>query len=142
MRGIYSSFNSCSGNKNAGYSNNLHSNDRTCKKPRRSRKHSLSKHLRAANIPARYQFGTIEVGTEQLQNWVGGATKAEAAQQIIGQGGIANRGLIEGGRFAKVRMEHVWVQAYVNWAPSRGNKNAGSALNPTLILPPETGLLS
>lgn len=87
--------------------------------------------LRAAGIPARYQFGTIEVSTEQLQNWVGGATKPEAAQQIIAQGGIANRGLIEGGRFAKVRMEHVWVQAYVNWAPSRGNRNAGSPQNPT-----------
>ena len=132
--------NSCSGNKNAGYSNNLHSNDRTCKKPRRSRKHSLSKHLRAAGIPARYQFGTIEVGTEQLQNWVGGASKPEAAQQIIAQGGIANRGLIEGGRFAKVRMEHVWVQAYVNWAPSRGNRNAGSAQNPAQHVNPNAQL--
>jgi hypothetical protein len=33
-------------------------------------------------IPARYQFGTIEVSTEQLQNWVGGATAAEAAQHV------------------------------------------------------------
>jgi hypothetical protein len=116
LRINYYKNNSRSGNKYAGYRHIFHKNDRTCIKPRRSRKHRISRCLRAAGIPARYQFGTIEVGTEQLQNWVGGATKPEAAQQIISQGGIANRGLIEGGRFAKVRMEHVWVQAYVNWA--------------------------
>ena len=105
----YSLFHSCAGNEYVGRGHIFRANPRNCMNPRRSRKYRLSKLLRAANIPARYQFGTIEVGTEQLQNWVGGATKAEAAQQIIAQGGIANRGLIEGGRFAKVRMEHVWV---------------------------------
>jgi hypothetical protein len=35
--------------------------------------------LRAANIPARYQYGTIEVDADKLQNWVGGTTKVEAA---------------------------------------------------------------
>lgn len=88
--------------------------------------------LRAANIPARYQLGTIEIGAEQLKNWVGGVSSAEAAQQIIGQGGIASRGFIEGGQVAKFRMEHVWVQAYVNWAPSRGAQagGAGQHVNP------------
>ena len=83
--------------------------------------------LRASGIPARYQFGTIEVSAGQLQNWVGGASAPEAAQQLIAQGGIASRGIAEGGRLAKVRMEHVWVQAYVNWAPSRGKRNASAA---------------
>jgi len=67
------------------------------------------------------------VSAAQLQNWVGGASAPEAAQQLIAQGGIASRGLTEGGRIAKVRMEHVWVQAYVNWAPSRGKRNASAA---------------
>ena len=83
--------------------------------------------LRAAKIPARYQFGTIEVPADQVMNWVGGVSKPEAAQQLLGQGGIANRGLIEGGKISKIRMEHAWVQAYVNWVPSRGAKQ-GSAL--------------
>jgi hypothetical protein len=91
--------------------------------------------LRAAGIPARYQYGTIELTTEQLQNWVGGTTSAEAAQQIIGQGGIASRGIVEGGRFAKVRMEHVWVQAYVNWAPSRGARQGGRLTTPETTFP-------
>lgn len=88
--------------------------------------------LRAANIPARYQYGTIDVDADKLQNWVGGTTKVEAAQQLLGQGGIANRGLLVGGQIGKVRMEHVWVSAYVNWLPSRGAKQgtAGQHVNP------------
>ncbi|MEO6278295.1 transglutaminase domain-containing protein [Roseateles sp.] len=88
--------------------------------------------LRAANIPARYQYGTIEVDSDKLQNWVGGTTKVEAAQQLLGQGGIANRGILQGGGIGKVRMEHVWVSAYVNWLPSRGAKQgtAGQHVNP------------
>lgn len=82
--------------------------------------------LRAANIPARYQYGTIEITAEQAQNWVGGVTVPQAAQQLLGQGGIANRGIASGGRIARIQMEHVWVQAYVNWAPSRGARQ-GSA---------------
>jgi transglutaminase-like putative cysteine protease len=83
--------------------------------------------LRAANIPARYQYGTIDVDADKLQNWVGGTTKVEAAQQLLGQGGIANRGLLVGGSIGKVRMEHVWVSAYVNWLPSRGAKQGAPA---------------
>lgn len=87
--------------------------------------------LRAAKIPARYQFGTIELPAEQVMNWVGGVTKPEAAQQLLGQGGIANRGLIEGGRISKIRMEHAWVQAYVNWLPSRGAKQGSATQHPS-----------
>ncbi|PTT79421.1 transglutaminase [Pelomonas sp. HMWF004] len=88
--------------------------------------------LRASKIPARYQYGTIEVDADKLQNWVGGVNKVEAALQLLGQGGIANRGFLQGGRVAKVRMEHVWVQAYVNWLPARGAKQgvAGQHVNP------------
>lgn len=86
--------------------------------------------LRAAKIPARYQFGTIELPAEQVMNWVGGVSKPEAAQQLLGQGGIANRGLIEGGKISKIRMEHAWVQAYVNWVPSRGSKQGNNMQHP------------
>jgi hypothetical protein len=68
-------------------------------------------------------------------NWVGGVTKPEAALQLLGQGGIANRGIAEAGRFSKVRMEHVWVQAYVNWAPSRGARQGGYNLTPAQTPP-------
>jgi Transglutaminase-like superfamily len=86
--------------------------------------------LRAAKIPARYQFGTIEVEADKLKNWVGGTTSTEAAQQIMSQGGIASRALVAGGRVVSVRMEHAWVQAYVNWAPSRGGKQGSATQHP------------
>jgi hypothetical protein len=80
---------------------------------------------RAAGIPARYVYGTIEVPADKVMNWVGGVTKAEAAQSLLGQGGIPNIGITSGGVIKTIRMEHVWVEAFVDNAPSRGavNKN-------------------
>ncbi|MDF2464329.1 MAG: transglutaminase domain protein [Ramlibacter sp.] len=86
--------------------------------------------LRAANIPARYQYGTIDVDAQKAMNWVGGATVPQAALQILNQGGIAARGIATGGRITTVRMEHVWVQAYANWTPSRGARNASEGQHP------------
>ena len=86
--------------------------------------------LRASGIPARYQFGTIDLPAAAAQNWVGGATKPEAAQQLLAQGGIATRGVVSGGQIASIRLEHVWVQAYVHWAPGRGAKDGGAKLTP------------
>ncbi len=86
--------------------------------------------LRAANIPARYQYGTVDIAADKVQNWVGGATKPEAALQILNQGGIAATGIASGGRVTTIRMEHVWVNAYTNWVPSRGNRNATASQHP------------
>jgi hypothetical protein len=46
-----------------------------------------------------------------MNNWVGGVAVPEAALQLLGQGGIANRGIAQAGRIGKVQMEHVWVSA-------------------------------
>ncbi|MBC3873738.1 transglutaminase-like domain-containing protein [Undibacterium flavidum] len=78
---------------------------------------------RAAGIPARYVYGTIEVPADKLMNWVGGVTKIDAAQSLLGQGGIPNVGVITGGKINTIRMEHVWVEAYVDYTPSRGAMN-------------------
>ncbi len=78
---------------------------------------------RAAGIPARYVYGTIEVPANQVMNWVGGATRPEAAQQLMGQGGIPNVALAQGGVIRSIRMEHVWVEALVDFEPSRGAIN-------------------
>ena len=76
--------------------------------------------LRAANIPARYVYGTIEVPADKVMNWVGGVTVPRAAQDLLWQGGIPNIGLVAGGRVERVRLEHVWVEAFVDFVPSRG----------------------
>jgi transglutaminase-like putative cysteine protease len=44
--------------------------------------------LRAANIPARYAYGTVNMPIYQVMNWVGGVTSSEAAQDLLGQGGM------------------------------------------------------
>ncbi|WP_373085006.1 transglutaminase family protein, partial [Zhongshania sp.] len=79
--------------------------------------------LRAANIPARYAYGTVEIPASKVMNWVGGVSKPEAAQNLLGQGGVPNTGIISGGSIKNIRMEHVWVEAYVDFEPSRGVKN-------------------
>lgn len=81
--------------------------------------------LRSAGIPARYVYGTVDIPAEQVMNWVGGVKNAEAAQQLLGQGGIPNIGLTTGGKISVVRMEHVWVEAFVQYQPHRGAKHVG-----------------
>ena len=75
--------------------------------------------FRASNIPARYAYGTVQVPVDKVMNWVGGVDVPEAAQQLLGQGGIPNVALINGGRITHIEMEHVWVEAWVDYFPSR-----------------------
>ena len=81
--------------------------------------------LRAAKIPARYVYGTIEVPTDKVMNWVGDARTVDAAQQILSQGGIPNIALVSGGKIVSVRMEHLWVEAFIDYHPARGAKHTG-----------------
>ncbi|WP_218042705.1 transglutaminase-like domain-containing protein [Steroidobacter gossypii] len=79
--------------------------------------------LRAAGIPARYAYGTIEVPIAQVMNWVGGMTSPNAALDHLAQGGVPVLGLAQGGVIRAARMEHVWVEAFVDFVPSRGARN-------------------
>jgi len=77
--------------------------------------------LRVSNIPARYVYGTIELPTEKFMNWVGGFTNAITAVNFAASGGIPVSGLMSGGKVAKVRMEHIWVEAYIPYGNYRGS---------------------
>ncbi|TAL46033.1 MAG: hypothetical protein EPN89_11170, partial [Methylovulum sp.] len=79
--------------------------------------------LRAANIPARYAYGTIQAPADQVMNWVGGVTNPMAALELLGQGGIPNTGITQGGVIKFLKLEHVWVEAFVDYIPSRGAKH-------------------
>lgn len=79
--------------------------------------------LRASGIHARYVYGTIELPINKVMNWVGGFTNAQAALDFIASGGTPVAGLISGGKISSVRMEHVWVEAYVKYYPLRGAKH-------------------
>jgi hypothetical protein len=53
-------------------------------------------------------------------NWVGGFTHAKSAVDFIASGGIPVSAGISGGKISDVWMEHVWVEAFVDYIPSRG----------------------
>ncbi len=79
--------------------------------------------FRASDIPARYVYGTIQVPVEAAMSWVGGVSTPEAAQQLWSQGGVPNSALVSGGRITHIQIEHVWVEAWVDFVPSRGQKH-------------------
>ena len=79
--------------------------------------------LRASGIPARYVHGTIEVTEDRYKNWVGNFDTTEAAGNFASSGGIPSAMITSGGQISKVQMEHVWVEAAIDFQPSRGAKN-------------------
>lgn len=84
--------------------------------------------LRASGIPARYVHGTIEVPADKFMNWAGGFTSITAAADYAASGGIPVTTVVSGGKITKVQLEHIWVEAAIDFHPSRGavNKSADS----------------
>ncbi|MBL7251380.1 transglutaminase-like domain-containing protein [Alloalcanivorax marinus] len=76
--------------------------------------------LRASDIPARYAMGTVRIPADQVMNWVGGVNVPSAAGNLMGQGGIPNTGLTRGGQISHFELEHIWVEAWIDFHPSRG----------------------
>lgn len=76
--------------------------------------------LRASGIPSRYVHGTIEVPEAEFRNWIGGFKHIEEALNFASAGGIPITGIITGGQISHVRMEHIWVEAAIDFLPSRG----------------------
>ena len=91
--------------------------------------------LRSANIPARYVYGTVEMPIAQAMNWVGGAKTGDAAQQILAQGGVPNVQLTSGGKVVALRIEHVWVEALIQYNPGRGAKHIQGSSVPDAWVP-------
>ncbi len=79
--------------------------------------------LRAAGTPARYVYGTVEIPADKVMNWVGGMTVPHAAVNLMWQGGIPSMGITQSGQVRWIRLEHVWVEAFVDYIPSRGAVN-------------------
>src|SRR5690606_38908708 len=79
--------------------------------------------LRASGFPARYVHGTIDVPEDKFRNWVGGFEHINAAMAYAAAAGIPITAVTSGGVITKVRMEHVWVEAALDFYPSRGAVN-------------------
>jgi RHS repeat-associated protein len=76
--------------------------------------------LRASNIPARYVYGTITVPVAQAKNWLGGVPDANAALSLLAQGGVPSQAVTDGAQTTAIQLEHVWVEAFIDYVPSQG----------------------
>lgn len=79
--------------------------------------------LRAAGIPARYVYGTVDLPVDKVRNWLGDLPDANAAADLLVKCGIPTIVVTVGGTIQFLRIEHVWVEAYVDFSPSRGARN-------------------
>lgn len=79
--------------------------------------------LRASKIPARYVYGTVDIPAKQAMDWVGGVNNIDAAQNLLGQGGVPNIALMSGSEAKYLRLEHTWVEANVTNLPAKGSIN-------------------
>ncbi|MEW6054877.1 MAG: transglutaminase domain-containing protein [Nitrospirota bacterium] len=79
--------------------------------------------LRTSGIHARYVYGTIELPIEKVKNWLGGFTDSMEALRLLASARIPVKGLTEGGAIKAVQLEHVWVEAWVDYIPSRGARH-------------------
>ena len=79
--------------------------------------------LRASGIHSRYAYGTVRIPAEKVMNWVGGVTVPEAALHLIAQGGIPVAYESHQGRITHFNIEHMWVDAWIDFIPSRGAKH-------------------
>jgi transglutaminase-like putative cysteine protease len=78
--------------------------------------------LRAADIPARYRSGRIELTGAQAQNWLG-VRDNDAAVSIVATYSSRTQqigaGQLPDGTFV-IQFDHVWVEAYVPYGNYRG----------------------
>lgn len=79
--------------------------------------------LRAAGINARYVTGTVILPVDKMMNWLGGFTDPQAALEFMASGGVPVKAGISGGKITKALFEHVWVEAFIDYIPSRGAKH-------------------
>ncbi len=75
--------------------------------------------LRAANIPARYVYGTVEMPIEDIKSWLA-IDDTNMALTALSSSGIPLTALTSGGTVVSVQLEHVWCQAFVPYVQSRG----------------------
>jgi transglutaminase-like putative cysteine protease len=76
--------------------------------------------LRTSGIPARYEYGTVELPIDKAMSWVG-IDDPTAAGSLFSSGGIPATGITDSNNHViRLQMEHVWVKAWVDYTPSRG----------------------
>ena len=83
----------------------------------------LATMLEIAGIDVRYRYGTIDVPADRFANWVGVPDDVEQAYDLLNAGGVPSALVYSGNAIVAVRMEHLWVEAHLDYIPSRGTVN-------------------
>ena len=78
--------------------------------------------LRASGINCRYVCGTIEMPIADVARWIGVDDPAQIARTFQ-ENGIPFETAVSGGRISKIRLNHTWVVAYVDYFPYHGTRN-------------------
>ncbi len=91
---------------------------------------------RAAGIPARYVYGTVEIPIEKAMKWLGGITNPKVVGEALVSNGIPAKLLISGGAPKFVQLEHTWVEAYLPYENYRGRINKPNAKKSWVPLDP------
>ncbi len=79
--------------------------------------------LRTSGVPSRYAKSVIQIPIAEVQNWLGNVATPQMAIDLMQKGGIPTASVVTGGRIVAARFEHVWVEAWVDFVPSRGAIN-------------------
>ncbi|MDI6751344.1 MAG: transglutaminase domain-containing protein [bacterium] len=82
---------------------------------------------RAANIPARYVYGTIEIPINKAMNWVGVKDPYTCAN-VFASGGIPSKAITSGGKIVALQMERCWVEVYIAYMPDEGVTSRGQKI--------------
>ena len=78
--------------------------------------------LRASGIHCRYVCGTIEMPIADAGRWIGVDDPAQIAKTFISNG-IPCDTTVSAGQISKIKLNHVWVKAYVDYFPYKGAVN-------------------
>ncbi len=78
--------------------------------------------LRASGVPTRFVYGTVDVPVAQAVNWLR-ARDIDDALGLVQTGGIPSTLMVLNGQPQALRLQHFWVEAFIDFTPSRGAIN-------------------
>jgi RHS repeat-associated protein len=78
--------------------------------------------LRASGIPARFVYGTVDVPVASAVSWLR-ARDLNDALGLVQMGGIPSTLMMMNGQPYSLRLQHIWVEAFIDFTPSRGAIN-------------------
>lgn len=76
--------------------------------------------LRVSGVPARYATGRITLDAAQVKSWMEPIAGAADAVEVLQNAGVPSGARVVNGIVEEAQVEHVWVEAWIDYEPSRG----------------------